>query len=139
MMRRSRAERNPPPRPLSDPARSPTVSVAMLSYAFVDGFTRAPRHEAIARMKAAIVAAGGVIVDFAFFMDGAVRLSVEIEAGAVGRLADALVAEGVQLFDRCTAELSKARDVVPSWRPVTAMLHVTLLDDREVGAGEARG
>ena len=58
----------------------------MLSYAFVDAFTRVERHEAVARLEAAIADAQGIIVDFAFFSNEAVRITVEMAAGAVPRL-----------------------------------------------------
>lgn len=110
----------------------------MLSYAFVDAFTRVERHEAIARLKSAIAYADGVIVDFAFFSNGAIRLSVELEADAVPRLREALEAGDVHLFESCAAALDRARPTEPTTKPVMAMLHVAFLDDeveRAAGVG----
>ncbi len=93
----------------------------MLSYTFVDAFTHAPRREAIARLKKAIAAVDGVIVDFAFFANGAIRLSVELEAGLVGSLREALEACGVHLFEKSMKVDGS------STRPVLAMLHVAFV------------
>ena len=95
----------------------------MLSYAFVDAFTRRDRQDAVARVKHAIAEAGGVIVDFAFFRT-AVRLSVELEAGAIARLCEALEAGELHLFERPAAPASATNLVV-------AMLHVTLANETE--------
>lgn len=100
----------------------------MLGYTLVDAFSTATRVEAIDRLKAAVAEADGVIVDFAFFEDGAIRLSVELAAGALATLASALEAAGVHLFEASVAELGKARGVVPPTKPITAMLHVALVD-----------
>jgi hypothetical protein len=96
----------------------------MLSYAFVDAFTRVERQEAIARLRRAVAAAEGVIVDFALFGAEAVRLTVEIAAGAVPRLRAALEASDVHLFARCAAELDRGAAQPTTTRPVLAMLHV---------------
>jgi len=96
----------------------------MLSYAFVDAFTRVERQEAIARLRGAVAAAEGVIVDFALFGAEAMRLTVEIAAGAVPRLAAALEASDVHLFDQCAADLDRGAAQPSSRRPVLAMIHV---------------
>ena len=101
----------------------------MLSYAFVDAFTRVERHEAVARLEAAIAGAQGIIVDFAFFSNEAVRITVEMAAGAVPRLRDALEAHDVHLFDRCAANLDRCAARPSSTKPVLAMLHVAFSDD----------
>lgn len=101
----------------------------MLSYAFVDAFTRVERHEAVARLGAAIADAQGIIVDFAFFSNEAVRITVEMAAGAVPRLRDALEAGDVHLFDRCAANLDRNAARPSSTKPVLAMLHVAFSDD----------
>ena len=103
----------------------------MLSYTFVDAFTRSPRHEAIDRLKRAIAEADGVIVDFAFYNE-AIRLSVELEAGALPRLCDALEAFEVHLFDKCAADLG--RETVPETASnlVVAMLHVAFAGEVEL-------
>ena len=95
----------------------------MLSYSLLDAFTRRDRDDAKARLKSAVVEADGVIVDFAFYRS-AIRLSVELEAGAVGRLCSALEAGGLHLFERQTAPASATNLVV-------AMLHVTLANETE--------
>jgi hypothetical protein len=100
----------------------------MLSYAFVDGFTRVPRHEAIARLKTAIAEADGVIVDFAFFSNKAIRLSVELDAGALSKLQEALGDAEVHIFEKCAKELAKA-DKRSSSAPIIAMLHVAFVHD----------
>lgn len=101
----------------------------MVSYTFVDGFTRVARAEAIARLKHAIVAADGVIVDFAFFGGEAIRLTVEVDDKALPLLRAELERGGVELFSRCVAELElldKRRSVDDeAYRhPVLAMLHI---------------
>lgn len=93
----------------------------MLSYTFVDAFTRRDRRDAIARVKSAIAAADGVIVDFAFYRS-AIRLSVELEAGAVARLCGALEAGDLHLFEQPAPSASATSLVV-------AMLHVTLANE----------
>lgn len=102
----------------------------MLSYTFVDAFTPVERHEAIARLKSAIAAIGGMIVDFAFFSNRAIRLSVDLEAGAVPRLRQALEASDVHLFEKCAADLARTAAAPESaTSPVLAMLHVTFAND----------
>jgi hypothetical protein len=106
----------------------------MLSYAFVDAFTRVERHEAIARLKCAIADADGVIVDFAFFHT-AIRLSVELEAGAVPRLCESLEAGDVHLFDKCAADLDRTAVPESATNLVVAMLHVAFANDVELALG----
>lgn len=101
----------------------------MLSYTFVDAFTLVERHEAIARLKNAIAGADGVIVDFAFFSDEAIRLSVELEADAVARLCHSLEASGVHLFEKCAADLDRAAPTERTTKSVLALLHVTFAHD----------
>ena len=101
----------------------------MLSYAFVDAFTRLDPHRALACLTEAIAHANGVIVDFAFFSDRAIRISVELAAGAVPRLRDALEAGDVHLFDRCADSLDRQAARPTSTKPVLAMLHVAFSDD----------
>lgn len=105
------------------PRRAPHVLIAMLSYAFVDAFTRVPREEAIERLKRAIAAADGVIVDFAFYGSEALRLTVELDAGALAVLRRELESAEVELFQRCVSELEAAKKLSAE-RPVVAMLHV---------------
>jgi hypothetical protein len=99
---------------------------AMISYAFVDGFTRVARDEAIERLKQAIATADGVIVDFAFFGQEAIRLTVELDAGALATLRHALEAGEVELFSRCVAEMDDAKSMNAT-HPILAMLHVTFV------------
>lgn len=96
----------------------------MLSYAFVDAFTRVDRDEAIARLRGAVATSEGVVVDFAVFGAEAVRLTVEIAAGAVPRLRAALEANDVHLFEQCAADLDRGAAQPSTKRPVLAMLHV---------------
>lgn len=106
----------------------------MLSYTFVDAFTPAPQHEAIAHLKSAIAHADGVIVDFAFFGSRAIRLSVELEAGALPRLRDALEAGEVHLFEKCAADLARtAAGPESATNLVLAMLHVAFTNDIDLG------
>jgi hypothetical protein len=102
----------------------------MISYAFVDAFTRVPRDEAIERLKRAIAAADGVIVDFAFFGAEALRLTVELDAGALAVLRSELESAEVELFQRCIAELEAAKKMSAE-RPVVAMLHVAFAPAEE--------
>jgi hypothetical protein len=101
----------------------------MLSYTFVDAFTLVERHEAIARLKNAIAAADGVIVDFAFFSEQAIRLSVELEADAVAVLREELEASDVHLFEKCAADLDRAAPTERTRKTVLALLHVTFAED----------
>lgn len=96
----------------------------MLSYTFVDAFTRQDRHEAMVRVKSAIAEADGVIVDFAFYRT-AIRFSIELEARAVTRLCAALEASDLELFERQPAPASATNLVL-------AMLHITLSNETEL-------
>jgi hypothetical protein len=98
----------------------------VISYAFVDGFTRVPRAEAIERLKRAIAGADGVIVDFAFFEGSALRLTVELDAGALPMFRRALAHSEIELFSRCVSELEEAK-AMDAHHPIVAMLHVTFL------------
>ena len=96
----------------------------MLSYAFVDAFTRVERKEAIRRLLGAVASTEGVIVDFALFGAEAMRLTVEIAAGAIPRLRAALEANDVHLFEQCAHDLDRGAAQPTTRRPVLAMLHV---------------
>ena len=98
----------------------------MISYAFVDGFTRVPREEAIERLKRAIAVADGVIVDFAFFGWQAIRLTVELDAASLAVLRRELAGAEVELFSRCLLDLDDAKTMDPS-HPIVAMLHVAFV------------
>lgn len=98
----------------------------MISYAFVDAFTRVARDEAIERLKQAIAAADGVIADFAFFGRQAIRLTVELDAGSLTVLRRELGAADIELFSKCIAELDEAK-TMDTRRPIVAMLHVTFV------------
>ena len=104
----------------------------MLSYAFVDAFTRVERHEALTRLQDAIAQADGVILDSAFFADGAIRITVEMPEGAVPRLRHSLEAGDVHLFDRCAANLDRSAARPTSRKPVLALLHVAFSSDELV-------
>lgn len=97
----------------------------MLSWVLVDAFTAASRPVALSRLKRAIAEAGGVIVDFAFDSNASLRLTVELEGGAVRRLREALSDAAVVLFDRCAASLDAAERLFASTKPVKAMLYVS--------------
>lgn len=103
----------------------------MISYAFVDGFTRIAREEAIERLKRAIADADGVIVDFAFFAREAIRMSVELPASAMAVLKSKLEEQSVELFPRSAKNLDAASTMTAS-HPVVAMLHVAFLPKDEV-------
>jgi hypothetical protein len=108
--------------------------LGMLSYAFIDGFTETPRHEAIARLKAAIADVDGVIVDFAFFEGRALRLSIELELGSLPRFRAALENASLVLFEKCAVELAKlekslATEEAPPTRPIVVLLHVAFLSE----------
>jgi hypothetical protein len=98
-------------------ARADPTYPRVLSYTLVDGFTRFRGHAALAVLAAAVAVAGGFVIDFDVFGQGA-RVDAELEAGALGALCVALEAAGVHLYD--TAELRKAR----GRRRVVALLHV---------------
>jgi hypothetical protein len=109
----------------------------MLSYALVDGFTWTPRHEAIEGLKRAIAEADGVITDFAFFSDRAIRLTVELDTRALAVLRQALERVHVQLFERSRAELSAARGEGAAAHLVLAMLHVTFANSLQEAENDA--
>lgn len=98
----------------------------MLSYAFIDGFTRIHRDEAIERLKLAIAFADGVIVDFAFFARDAIRLTVELDVGALEVLRGELAAAEIELVPACVADLAAAK-AVNAQRPIVAMVHVAFV------------
>lgn len=98
----------------------------MLSYAFIDGFTRVNRDEAIERLKLAIAFADGVIVDFAFFARDAIRIVVELDVGALAVLRSELAAAEVELLPACVADLESAKSV-NAQRPILAMVHVAFV------------
>jgi hypothetical protein len=98
----------------------------VISYAFVDGFTRVARDEAIERLKRAIADADGVIVDFAFFGSEAIRLTVELDAASLLALRRGLMDAEIELFSRCVADLDAAKRMEPS-HPIVAMMHVSFL------------
>ncbi len=98
----------------------------MISYTFVDGFTRVDRDEAIERLKRAIARADGVILDFAFFGSEALRLTVELDAAGLGTFREALAESEIELFARSAADLDAARQMDPS-HPIFALLHVAFL------------
>ncbi|MBX3204766.1 MAG: hypothetical protein KF764_06840 [Labilithrix sp.] len=98
----------------------------MISYTFVDGFTRVARDEAIERLKRAIADADGVIVDFAFFGGQAIRLTVELDVAALAVLRRALDAAEIELFPGCVADLDAAKNMDAA-HPIVAMLHVTFV------------
>ena len=102
----------------------------MISYTFVDGFTRVDRDEAIERLKRAIARADGVIVDFAFFGAEAIRLTVELDAASLLVLREELAQAEIELFTGCVADLDAARKMDPA-HPILAMLHVSFLEAEE--------
>lgn len=102
----------------------------MISYALVDAFTRVSRDDAIGRLKRAIARADGVIVDFAFFGSRALRLTVELGAGALAMLTRELEGAEIELFARSAAELDDAKGMDAS-RPIVAMLHVAFVPEAE--------
>lgn len=107
----------------------------MPGYALVDGYTRAERSQALARLKQAAAFAGGTIVDFAFYAEEAVRVSVELPTGALGRLEQALEAEDVHLFEHTRRVIAAA--ATRSSRPLLALLHVALLASADAAVDEA--
>jgi hypothetical protein len=110
---------------------------SVISYAFVDGFTRVARDEAIERLKHAIAEADGVIVDFAFFGWQAIRLTVELDAAALTVLRRELEAAEVELFSRCRTDLDAAKTMDAS-HPIVAMLHVAFVPaEAEIEVGGA--
>jgi hypothetical protein len=92
----------------------------VLSYALLDGFTRARGRSALVAIAAAVAMAGGVVVDFGVYDGEAVRMSAELEADALAALGDALEREGVHLFESSRVSLEGARGK----RPVVALLHI---------------
>ncbi|MBX3262490.1 MAG: hypothetical protein KIS78_30370 [Labilithrix sp.] len=100
----------------------------VISYAFVDGFTRVARDEAIERLKRAIAEADGVIVDFAFFGAQAIRLTVELDAASLAVLRRAFAEAEIELFSRCVADLDAAKGM-DAGHPIVAMLHVAFVPE----------
>ncbi len=101
----------------------------MPSYVFVDAFTAVERHAAIQRLKEAIAEAEGVILDFAFFSNKAIRLTVELEGDQVPRLRRALAAADIHLFDRCEATLAAAERSLSSTKSVVVLVHCAFVHD----------
>lgn len=93
----------------------------------VDAFMRGTCAGALERLKCAIAKADGIITEVVTDATRAVQVNVELEAGSIARLAEALEAEDVHLLDACVPELAKARLVVPSTKPLTALVHVTIV------------
>lgn len=111
----------------------------MISYTFIDAFTRAPREEAIERLKRAIARADGVILDFAFFGSEAIRMTVEMDAAALATFREALDEGEIELFARCATDLEAARKMDPA-HPIFALLHVSFVsaeEEAELGAAHA--
>jgi hypothetical protein len=98
----------------------------MISYAFVDGFTRSPRNVAIEWIKRAIATADGVIADFAFYGSEALRLTIEVDAGGLDTLRKELEGHDVEIFSRCRSEIDQARSMTPT-HPLVVLLHLTFL------------
>ena len=101
-------------------------SGVVISYAFVDGFTRVACPDAIERLKQAVADAGGVIIDFALFGRDAMRLTTEVDAGAIGALQRDLQQAEVELFPRCLVELEDAKSMSATHR-ILAMVHVAFV------------
>lgn len=101
----------------------------MPSYVFVDAFTGVERHAAIQRLKEAIAEADGVIVDFAFFSNKAIRLTVELEGDHVPRLRSALASADIHLFDRCETALDAAERSLSPTKPVVLLMHCAFVHD----------
>ena len=121
---------------LPAPDARPTFK-GVISYLFVDGFTRVARDEAIERLKRAIADADGVIIDFAFFGSTAIRLTVELDAASLALLRSALEDAEIELFARCIADLDAAKRMDAS-HPIVAMLHVAFVAaESEIGVGSA--
>lgn len=101
----------------------------MPSYVFVDAFTGVERHEAIQRLKAAIADAEGVIVDFAFFSNEAIRLTVELDGDRLPSLRAALAGGDIHLFDRCESTLDAVERSLSPTKPVLVMVHCAFVHD----------
>ena len=99
----------------------------MLGYAMVDAFMRGTCASALERLKCAIAKVDGLITEVETDATRAVQVNVELEAGSVALFAEALEAEDVHLLEACMPELAKAKLVVPSTKPLTALVHVTLV------------
>ena len=108
----------------------------MPSYVFVDAFTGVERHAAIQRLKEAIAGAGGVIADFAFFSNEAMRMTVELEGDHVPRLRAAFAAADIRLFDRGEATLDAAERSLGAANPVVVLVHCSFVHDEADLANE---
>jgi hypothetical protein len=115
--------------------------IRVISYTFVDGFTRVARVEAIERLKRSIARADGVILDFAFFGGEAIRLTVEMDAAALVAFREALSESEIELFPRSAADLDAAQRMEPT-HPIFALLHVSFVsaeDERDLAASAPAG
>jgi hypothetical protein len=101
----------------------------VLGYALVSGFAEGDRALALARLTHAACEVGGTIVDFGFYADEGVRLSIELPSAALPRLRDALEVEHVHLFEQTLREID-GMDLGSPDKPVLALVHVTLLGSR---------
>lgn len=76
----------------------------------LSGATRANRHEMIARVREAILGAGGFVLDFHLFSNVAISLSFEVAAANVGKLHSSLKETGLRLSDESEELLARCRD-----------------------------
>jgi hypothetical protein len=75
----------------------------------IEGVTKQPRHEVIARMSEAIRANGGDILDSRFFSNTAFFVSIEIDSRRVAGLEDDLKRAGVSVSPATGAIASEGR------------------------------
>lgn len=87
----------------------PCIIAGAMSRALLrlNAITRRDRHEMIARATDAVLKGGGFVVDFHMFSNRSVCLNIEVAAGKLGRLKEALEETGLGLTDESRARLAQ--------------------------------
>lgn len=94
----------------------------------IEGVTREPRNEMIARVSQAIREAGGSILDFRFFSNLMLFISAEVDANAVPTLREKLISTGLNLDTRSMFPEEPAAEA-PRRESVPFHLVVTFIHD----------
>ena len=94
----------------------------------IEGVTREPRNEMIARVSQAIREAGGSIIDFRFFSNLLLFISAEVGVNDIGTLREKLIACGLNLDTRSTFQEETVPEA-PRQESVPFHLVVTFIHD----------
>ena len=80
------------------------------SFLQLSGVTRAGRHEMISRVREAILAGGGYVLDFHMFSNAAICINFEVPVGNIERLHSSLKETGLRLSRESHELLARLRD-----------------------------